>query len=212
VFPPADLGGWSGGSIHARLLPLLEQGPLYNALNFATGNRIPHGSPWGAPARTEANTTVTLSRIAYFFLCPSSIGPGGNLAFPPTDGPRPGNCYFASMGPSLHFDGDLRNARPTGMFMNNGPPIGFRDVTDGAANTILFGEWLFDDCEPNRLSRQDVIAMGDFGPNGEVNNWEAATMNMPRGHVNGAFRKWLSTIPPAATASVGNAALNKNRR
>jgi prepilin-type N-terminal cleavage/methylation domain-containing protein/prepilin-type processing-associated H-X9-DG protein len=210
VFPPGDLGGWSGWSAHARLLPFLEQGPLYNALNFAFGNRIPYGSQWGDPARTEVNTTVTLTRITSF-LCPSSIGPTGNLAFPPTDGPRPGNCYFASMGASLHFGGDLRYARPIGMFMNNGPPIGFRAVTDGTANTICFGEWLVGDCDPNRLSRQDVIAMGDLGPNGEVNNWDAATMNMPLGNANGAFRKWLSTIPAAATASVGNPALNKSR-
>jgi prepilin-type N-terminal cleavage/methylation domain-containing protein/prepilin-type processing-associated H-X9-DG protein len=209
VFPPGDLGGWSGWSIHARLLPFLEQGPLYNALNFAHGNRIPYGSPWGDPARTEINTTVTLTRLTSF-LCPSSIAPTGNLAFPPTDGPRPGNCYFASLGPSLHFGGDLRNARPTGMFMNNGPPLAFRHVTDGSSNTILLGEWLVGDCDPNRLSRQDVIAMGDLGPNGEVNNWDAPTMNMPLGDVNGAFRRWLSTIPPQATTSVGNAALNKS--
>jgi prepilin-type N-terminal cleavage/methylation domain-containing protein/prepilin-type processing-associated H-X9-DG protein len=209
VFPTGDLGGWSGWSAHARLLPFLEQSPLFNSLNFAFGNRVPYGSPWGDPARTEVNTSVTLTRLTGF-LCPSSIAPTGNLAFPPTDGPRPGNCYFASMGPSLHFGGDLRNARPSGMFMNNGPPLGSRDVTDGTANTILFGEWLVGDCDPNRLSRQDVIAMGDLGPNGEVNNWDAATMNMPLGDANGAFRMWLNTIPPAAKASVGDAALNKS--
>ena len=114
AFPSGDLGGWSGWSAHARLLPFVEQSPLFNALNFAFGNRVPYGSPWGDPARTEVNTTVTLTRITTF-LCPSSIAPTGNLAFPPTDGPRPGNCYFASMGPSLHFGGDLRFARPTGM-------------------------------------------------------------------------------------------------
>jgi prepilin-type N-terminal cleavage/methylation domain-containing protein/prepilin-type processing-associated H-X9-DG protein len=209
VFPSGDLGGWSGWSAQARLLPFLEQSPLFNALNFASGNRIPYGSPWGDPARTEVNTTVTQTRLTGF-LCPSSIAPRGNLAFPPTDGPRPGNCYFASMGPSLHFGGDLHNARPTGLFMNNGPPLGFRDAMDGAADTILFGEWIVGDCDPNRLSRQDVIAMGDLGPNGEVNNWDTATMNMPLGDAHGAFRRWLSTIPPAATASVGNGALNKS--
>ena len=215
AFPPGDLWvqypgeSWSGWSAHARLLPYLDQSPAFSAINFAFGNRIPYGSQWGAPARTEVNTTVTLTRLASF-LCPSSIAPTGNLRFPPTDGPRPGNCYFASTGPSLHKSGNLRYARPTGMFLSNGPLLGLRDATDGSANTILFGEWLVGDCDPNRLSPQDVIAMGDLGPNGEVNNWDAATMNMPLGDANGAFRRWLETIPPAARSSVGDPARNKS--
>src|SRR5262252_3050074 len=44
VFPPGHLGiqypgeSWSGWSAHARLLPFLDQSPLFNALNFAFGN------------------------------------------------------------------------------------------------------------------------------------------------------------------------------
>jgi prepilin-type N-terminal cleavage/methylation domain-containing protein/prepilin-type processing-associated H-X9-DG protein len=209
AFPPGDLGGWSGWSAHARLLPYLEHGPLFNAINFAFRNRVPYGSPWGAPAVTEVNTTATLTRVSAF-LCPSAGLPTGNLAFPPTDGPRPGNCYFASLGPSLHFDGALRNARPAGLFMSDGPPLGLRDATDGASGTILFGEWIVGDCDPARLSRQDVIAMGGVGPNGDVNNWDTPTMTMPRGDAGGAFRRWLDTVGPAAAASVGNPARNKS--
>jgi prepilin-type N-terminal cleavage/methylation domain-containing protein/prepilin-type processing-associated H-X9-DG protein len=209
VFPPGDLGGWSGWSAQARLLPYLEQGPLYDAINFSFANRIPYGSPWGDPARTEVNTTATLTRLTTF-LCPSATWPTGNLAFPKTDGPRPGNCYFASMGPSLHFRGDFARARPTGMFASDGPTIGLRDALDGASGTILFGEWLVGDCDPSRLSPQDVIAMGDLGPNGEVNGWDYATMNMPLGDAGGAFRRWLATIPAAARASVGDPTRNKS--
>jgi prepilin-type N-terminal cleavage/methylation domain-containing protein len=208
-FPTGDIGGWSGWSAQARLLPLLEQGPLFNAINFAFGNRVPYGSPWGDPAKTEINSTVTITRLSVF-LCPSSPGPPGNLMFGHADWPRPGNSYFASMGPSLHFQGGSFQARPLGLFMNEGPALGLRDASDGSSTTILFGEWRIGDGDPNRLSPQDVIAMGDLGPNGEVNGWDAATMNMPLGNAQGAFVRWLNTIPAEARASVGNAALNKS--
>jgi prepilin-type processing-associated H-X9-DG protein len=52
--------------------------------------------------------------------------------------------------------------------------------------------------------------MGEFVNDAGNKNWDDATMNMPLGDANGAFRRWLATIPPAAAASVGNPALNKS--
>jgi prepilin-type N-terminal cleavage/methylation domain-containing protein/prepilin-type processing-associated H-X9-DG protein len=209
AFPPGDVGGWAGWSAQARLLPYIEADPLYNSINFSFGNRVPYGSPWGDPARTENNSTVTGTRLA-LFVCPSSPLPAGSPRFAPTDVPRPGNSYFASMGPSLRFQGGSKQAQPFGMFMNEGPSLGLRDATDGASQTILFGEWRVGDCDPSRLSPQDVIGMGGLGPNGEVNGWDNATMNMPLGDARGAFRAWLTTIAAAAAASVGDPARNKS--
>jgi prepilin-type processing-associated H-X9-DG protein len=209
AFPPGDLGGWSGWSAQARLLPYLEQGQLFNAINLAFGLRVPYGSPWGDPARAEFNSTVIGTRLAVF-LCPSSHLPTGTLKFAPADVARPGNSYFASMGPSLHFNGRSARARPAGMFQSDGPTLGLRDALDGSSSTILFGEWRIGDCDPNTLSPQDVIAMGDLGPNGEVNSWDAATMTMPLGDARGAFARWLATIPSAAQASIGDPARNKS--
>ena len=50
-------GGWS---VHGRILPYLEQGPLFNAINFAVGYADP------------VNTTVSAASVAVF-LCPSEV-------------------------------------------------------------------------------------------------------------------------------------------
>ena len=62
-------GGWSDWSVHALLLPYLEQTPLYNAANFRFDAGLDDGTSG------PINATVYLTRIAGF-LCPSD-GPAG---------------------------------------------------------------------------------------------------------------------------------------
>src|SRR5262249_42030964 len=60
----SDPGSVSRWSAHSQLIPELEQGPVFNALNFAF-------VPWGhEPALSSLNLTVLAARIAGF-LCPS---------------------------------------------------------------------------------------------------------------------------------------------
>jgi prepilin-type N-terminal cleavage/methylation domain-containing protein/prepilin-type processing-associated H-X9-DG protein len=55
-------------SMHCRLLPYLDNVPLYNAINFATGT-IMQGEAYG-PGNNHFNTTSISTRVAVF-LCPS---------------------------------------------------------------------------------------------------------------------------------------------
>ena len=62
-----DPGSASRWSAHSQLLPELEQGPVFNALNFAL-------VPWGhEPTLSPPNLTALTTRIAGF-LCPSAVG------------------------------------------------------------------------------------------------------------------------------------------
>jgi prepilin-type processing-associated H-X9-DG protein len=110
----------------------------------------------------------------------------------------PGNNYFASTGSSLQFYGNIGAGSPNGLFMLQGPAIGFASITDGATNTIAFSEWRMGDYRTDRLSvPQDVINVNQF-PQGLT--WSEPGMNMSAGAAS--FLQWLSVCAGAAPGSV----------
>ena len=118
-------------STQVRILPGLEQNPLYNAANFAIAARID-------PAGLAVNSTVTSARLGAF-LCPSSPAP--NWPSPQNSLLAPGNNYFASYGAGLEWHANVVGGPPNGMFQVGGAPFGLRDIQDGSTHTIAFGEW-----------------------------------------------------------------------
>ena len=56
------VANWLGWSVHGRILPLLEQGPLFNAINF----HFPGDAP--------INLTVATAQVS-IFTCPSEADP-----------------------------------------------------------------------------------------------------------------------------------------
>ena len=122
--------GWGWG---AMILPQLEQGPLFNAVNFGHAVDAP---PNGTVART--------SMAAY--LCPSDIN-GGPFAV--LDASTPGNAlalltpsgYAASVGDDMADTATGLNddGLGNGMMYRNSA-VRLADVTDGSSQTILVGE------------------------------------------------------------------------
>ncbi|MDB5346670.1 MAG: prepilin-type cleavage/methylation protein [Schlesneria sp.] len=129
-------GGWSWS---AALLPYIDQGPLFNQLNFSA-----------TPYSVGVNQTLTATSLAAFS-CPSDIKPAQT---PNNPGNAPGgkgttavatSSYMGNAGP---FEGTpcvqngtvpVPDARNIGLFAVNSS-IGFRNITDGSSNVFAVGE------------------------------------------------------------------------
>jgi prepilin-type N-terminal cleavage/methylation domain-containing protein/prepilin-type processing-associated H-X9-DG protein len=173
-------------SAHARLLASLDQQPLYNAMNWSLSviNMTRDNG-------TAANATVTATRLSVF-LCPSNTLP--NWAFegsgPLALFPAPGNCYFASMGSSLEFDGGQTGGPPNGPFQYAGSAIGIVNIMDGTSNTIAFGEWKTGDGNQSVVTvPSDTIFLGQ-SPAGTTRN--NGTMVMPNPVLAASFLPWAT--------------------
>jgi prepilin-type N-terminal cleavage/methylation domain-containing protein/prepilin-type processing-associated H-X9-DG protein len=133
AFPPSDIvlgtGNtvtWAGGfSVHARILPLMEQGVAFNALNF-------YFSHLGAP-----NTSVVTLSMS-IFVCPSDINNNQRTPFPPFTGLNATasvTSYGVSAGDWFVWNGfnapDSRNA----FLVNKSRRMA--EFVDGTSNTLL---------------------------------------------------------------------------
>lgn len=120
-----DLGtGWGWGSM---ILPQMEQGPLYNAINFYL------------PLTVEANTTAQHLRVAGY-LCPSDstidLVPVRDESNSETIA-RVGTGNYVGM----YGRGEIWAApgRGDGLFFRNSR-IGFQQMIDGSSQTFAIGE------------------------------------------------------------------------
>jgi len=215
-FPPAGLPVWSATtsvivhnasySAQARLLQFIEQGTLYNSMNFSYGcfNSI---DVYG----NAANSTVTDKRLSAF-LCPSDTPPTYNVNRIAGQSFRaPGTSYFTSTGSTLEHDGRQTGGPPNGIFKYGGV-FGFSDVSDGTSNTIAFGEWKMGSGNVNILSiPSDIIWMTSF-PTGVTRN--TPTMNLPQANANGNLFAWLQSCrdqaePGSSTRNAGSVRLGQ---
>ncbi len=122
-------------SIHAALLPFVEQTPLFNSCNFSWSPDMP------------SNSTACATQIIQF-LCPSDpngpdvTGGIGNSGFYTTAN----NCYFGSIGTTTNLRmGQSRkapsfaNVPTTGLFAFQ-QVKSIANVIDGTSNSIAFAE------------------------------------------------------------------------
>ncbi len=111
---------WTGWSIQAQMLGQMEQGPLYNAINF---NIIPYGYELG-----PVNTTVAY-KVVSTFLCPSD-----------PNAPRNGtNSYHGSIGTTTGNGPGNGGRDTTGMF-GFYRCYGIAAALDGTSQTVCFAE------------------------------------------------------------------------
>jgi prepilin-type processing-associated H-X9-DG protein len=129
TFPPAYYLAKECWSIHAAILPFVEQGPLYSAINFN----------WDVDY--AGNLTVLNTQILAF-LCPSDP----NATQYGNNDTTGNNCYFGSVGTTTDIlAGNPRTAPTLSMVPTTGL-FAFQQsktiaiMTDGTSNTIAFAE------------------------------------------------------------------------
>jgi len=118
--------GWACGAI---LLPYLEQTNLYQKLGVET-------QPFGAPPTTYAfpDSQIPLK----IFRCPTDIGPDLN----PDRYNHAMSNYRPVSGPVTYLF--FAESLDMGGVMYQNSAIRFVDITDGASNTLAYGETMWD--------------------------------------------------------------------
>lgn len=139
-FPPSSLGRsnyFGYHSVHTRLLPYLEQGPLYDSINYRLGAYPPEPDGWGplsatARATNAVNSTVYQTALT-IFLCPSD---GGNLE-------GAGNSYRGNVGVGPSFSTTAENPDSGNGLFPEASIITAAYVRDGLSHTAAFSERLW---------------------------------------------------------------------
>ncbi|MDX2038611.1 MAG: DUF1559 domain-containing protein [Isosphaeraceae bacterium] len=143
-------------SIHARLLPYLEQTAVYNSINFfygarnnfSPGNAFPGEDAWGGVwGRSNATACIT---VINEFLCPSDSFRGGNGRFflngefklvgSSSYAVSTGLARFNSNGTPSAINGI--SYTPHSSYGFAGSPRTIATITDGTSNTAAFSEYI----------------------------------------------------------------------
>jgi prepilin-type N-terminal cleavage/methylation domain-containing protein/prepilin-type processing-associated H-X9-DG protein len=166
VFPPGkgpsypNAAGYARWSVHALMLPYVEQDNLYRSIDFTfapetpgMAGAVPFMAPWQNPGRVNAAQCRT--RIG-MFLCPSDPAP-------PIDDFKGGTNYLGNLG--AQFLCDLSEQLPSttapaesanGIFYYLSA-VRITDIKDGTTTTALFSEKLRGNGGPNL--RTDMLIM-----------------------------------------------------
>jgi prepilin-type N-terminal cleavage/methylation domain-containing protein/prepilin-type processing-associated H-X9-DG protein len=172
-------------SQHARLLPFLDQAPLYNAINWNFGARGSDGDtvyadtnpPDGAVGGRDSipQMTVLVTRIPSF-LCPSDGNPGSSGTFfvGGVNKLVGASNYPCNIGLNRRITGGV----PDSSWRMNGPnyiasnwdnTVGatttMATFTDGTSSTAIFSEWIKGQAVATGTSKNGLLEVYNLGQN-----------------------------------------------
>ena len=146
AIPWGDGPWWIEWSANTLLLPYIEQGPIYNAINFSDTQPLGQAS---LVQNSPINSTATY-RVISGFLCPSDqdrlTDPDGHNNYMANVGSAP-NCDYGgnawapswngpSAGPFIYSS----NGVDTGPPGFGGSAVNIASISDGTSNTVAFSE------------------------------------------------------------------------
>ena len=196
VYPRGATG--SSWSVHARILPFLEQANLQKLIN------------WNLPYSAQPN--VTRVRVATY-LCPSDTNdkgrPGSSLSHYPIS-------YGANYG-SWHVYNPVTGAGGDGMFFPNSG-LKPRDITDGLSNTMAFAEvkaftpYLRDGGPSNPALPTSAAQVSGYGGNFKTNTGHTEWVDA-RVHQTGVTTVFVpnTIVPHTTTAGTFDVDYTSNR-
>ncbi len=167
-FPSGNMVGASfsvGLSVHARLLPYMEQANMYNMVDFNF-------------AFDHANNNAARMQIVGPFMCPSD-----NFTMLATSLGGP-NSYYANSGtnilagspPTSSSDANFGMPECNGVFYRDSK-VRPADVTDGLSNTVAFSEHLAGDGNNSLSTFTDTFQPGTFPANADEARRDCLAVN-----------------------------------
>jgi prepilin-type N-terminal cleavage/methylation domain-containing protein/prepilin-type processing-associated H-X9-DG protein len=170
------------------LLPYLDQGPVYNSINFSSVYFSPADlSPLGLTQTYTSNNQAAIKNVVPSFICPSAPR-SGNLVvefFDPFTYTT-GAIDYTPVGGAYGIGGggfyDLVFPVPNpgfidGVMSDNNRRFGIRDVTDGTSNTLVIAELAGrnDEYRRGKLFAANNTAGGGWGSFPHADNWLQGT-------------------------------------
>lgn len=152
-FPIADVNGTSNPvSAHARLLPYMDQTPVFNLIDF----NVPYN---------HANNIVPRMLELPIFRCPSDPD-----SLPASIGGRNNFYWNAGNGVVMYTSGAAGQPAPNGIIYHN-TKVRFSDITDGTSNTAAMSEKMTGDGSNGK----STPATDTYQPGTYPNNADEAT-------------------------------------
>lgn len=187
-FPDPAAGSLEGYSLLAKTLPYVEQGNVYDQIDFRQD--LLQGLPW-APTINPIYVDLVAQEIE-FLQCPSD---GGNPFLEENGAIWAGSNYFGNSGTAT---GVLYvTSQPTDGLFWRGSQTKFRDITDGSSNTVMFTETLFGlrgDATTELIDAQRQQARVSGGAPGSITAEDLVNLT-PTSYEGRRAGQWMRNLP-----------------